>query len=261
MEGDFGRTGVRTRRLGKPIAYRRLGGSAFAKRHQLRRDLLVTTGVSKSGLIPKTPIRRYAEPPTRLWWLALAITLIAAPSAHAHLMNTGFGPFNDGLMNLFVTPEDLLPVIALALMAGLRGPRFARTVLFALPVAWLVGSAAGLLLAPPITLPVAETIVTIALGVLLATDHPLPLAAVACLAILLGLFHGIINGSELPKTSSSGQISAAGVAAALFVAVSLLAGQAASMRVRWARVAVRVAGSWIVAIGLLMLGWSMRVPG
>jgi hydrogenase/urease accessory protein HupE len=176
-------------------------------------------------------------------------------------MNTGFGPFNDGLMNLFVTPEDLLPVIALALMAGLRGPRFARTVLFALPVAWLVGSAAGLLLAPPITLPVAETIVTIALGVLLATDHPLPLAAVACLAILLGLFHGIINGSELPKTSSSGQISAAGVAAALFVAVSLLAGQAASMRVRWARVAVRVAGSWIVAIGLLMLGWSMRVPG
>jgi hypothetical protein len=33
------------------------------------------------------------------------------------------------------------------------------------------------------------------------------------------------------------------------------------MRVRWVRVAVRVAGSWIAAIGLLMLGWAMRVPG
>jgi hypothetical protein len=49
---------------------------------------------------------------------------------------------------------------------------------------------------------------------------------------------------------------AVGVAVALFVAVSILAGQAASVRVPWAR----VAGSWIVAIGLLMLGWAMRQP-
>ena len=195
------------------------------------------------------------------FWLTLAVMLTATPSAHAHLMNLGFGPFYDGLTHLFVTPEDLLPVIAIALLAGLRSPRSSRAVLFALPVAWLVGSAAGLLITPQITLPVPETIVTIALGALLAADRPLPLASVACLAILLGLLHGILNGSEFPKTNASGQIYAAGVAAALFVVVSLLAGQAASVRVQWARVAVRVAGSWIVAIGLLMLGWSMRVPG
>jgi urease accessory protein len=204
---------------------------------------------------------RMRRPRLILFWLTLAITLIAAPLAHAHLMNTGFGPFYDGLTHLFGAPEDLLPVIALALLAGLRGPRFGRAVLFALPVAWLVGSVAGLLLTPPVTLPVAETFVTIALGALLAADRRLPLASVASLAILLGLLHGILNGSELPKTPSSGQIFAAGVAAALFVAVSLLAGQAASVRVRWARVAVRVAGGWIVAIGLLTLGWAMRVPG
>jgi urease accessory protein len=75
------------------------------------------------------------------------------------------------------------------------------------------------------------------------------------------LLHGGLNGSELPKTNASGQISAAGVAAALFVLVSVLAGQSASVRIPWARVAIRVAGSWIVAIGLLMLGWAMRVPG
>src|SRR5271157_3663017 len=81
---------------------------------------------------------RMRRPRLILSWLTLAIALIAAPSAHAHLMNTGFGPFSDGLTHLFVTPEDLLPVIALALMAGLRGPRFGRAVLFALPVASLV---------------------------------------------------------------------------------------------------------------------------
>jgi hydrogenase/urease accessory protein HupE len=181
--------------------------------------------------------------------LTVVVMLTATPSAHAHLMNTGFGPFYDGLTHLFVTPEDLLPVIALALLTGLRGPRFGRAVLFALPAAWLVGSAAGLLLAPQITLPVAETIVTIALGVLLAADCPLPFAAVGSLAILLGLLHGGLNGSELQKRTRSGQISVAGVAAALFVVVSFLAGQVVTVRLPWARVAVRVAGSWIVAIG------------
>ena len=32
-------------------------------------------------------------------------------------------------------------------------------------------------------------------------------------------------------------------------------------RATWARVAVRVAGSWIVAIRLLMLGWTVRLGG
>ena len=193
-----------------------------------------------------------------LFWLTLAITLIVAPSAQAHLMNTGFGPFYDGLTHLFVTPEDLLPVIALGLLAGLRGPRFGRAVLFALPFAWLVGSAVGLLLTPQVMLPVAETILTITLGALLAADCPLPIAAVGSLAVLLGLLHGSLNGTELPKTNASGQITAAGVAAALFVVVSLLAGQTASVRVLWARIAVRVAGSWIAATGLLLLGWSLH---
>jgi hypothetical protein len=30
------------------------------------------------------------------------------------------------------------------------------------------------------------------------------------------------------------------------------------LRAHWARIAVRVAGSWIADSGLLMLGWSFR---
>jgi hypothetical protein len=76
-------------------------------------------------------------------------------------MNTRFGPFYDGLTHLFVTPEDLLPVIALALLAGRRGPRFGRVVLFALPVAWLVGSATGTLLAASVRARWARTVVRV----------------------------------------------------------------------------------------------------
>jgi hypothetical protein len=82
---------------------------------------------------------------------------------------------------------------------------------------------------------------------------------IVSLAILLGLFHGILNGAELANRPSSGEMVAIGIAVGIFVLVSLLAGQAASAHLPWMRVAVRVAGSWIAAIGLLMLGWAMRV--
>ena len=41
--------------------------------------------------------------------------------AEAHLVTTGLGPVYDGIGHLLVTPEDLLPVLALALCARLAG--------------------------------------------------------------------------------------------------------------------------------------------
>ena len=189
--------------------------------------------------------------------LTLAVTLAAAPPAHAHLMNTGFGPFYDGLTHLFLTPEDLLPVVALALLAGLRGPRCGRTVLILLPAAWLAASLAGWLIAPQVNLTAATAAVTIALGALVAADLPLPLALVAGGAIGLGFFNGGLNGLELAK-ANDGAMVALGIVCSLCVVMSLLAGQVASVRAAWARVAVRVAGSWIAAAGLFMLGWAVR---
>lgn len=181
----------------------------------------------------------------------------AAPSAHAHLMNTGFGPFYDGLTHLFVTPEDLLPVIALALLAGLRGPRFGRAVLFVLPAAWLVGAVAGISSYVSLTSPVVTTVVTITFGALVAADRPLRLWMVVGGAVLLGLLLGGWNGFELGRQSAIG-LTVVGTGVALFVLVALLAGQVTTVRAAWARIAVRVGGSWITASGLLMLGWSIR---
>jgi hydrogenase/urease accessory protein HupE len=188
--------------------------------------------------------------------LIVTLVLVANP-VHAHLMNTGFGPFYDGLAHLFVTPEDLLPVLALALLAGLRGPPAGRAVLFALPLAWLAGSCAGQLFAPSVPLTIAVAVLTITLGALTAADRALPLALVVGLAIALGLINGGGNGMELGKLHAS-VLAAVGVSAALFVVVALLAGQVAKVRAAWARVGVRVAGSWIAAAGLLMLGWALR---
>lgn len=194
---------------------------------------------------------------------ALTISLIAAAAlaaplpAHAHLMNTGFGPFYDGATHLFATPEDLLPVLALALLAGLRGPRFGRALLLVLPLAWLAGSVAGPLVSSPVTLPAAPAVLSIALGASVAADWRLPVAWLVGFGLLLGLLAGGLNGIELMQTTGSA-LNAAGTACALFVMISVLAGQVASVRAEWLCVAVRVAGSWIAAIGFLMFGWSVR---
>jgi hypothetical protein len=55
-----------------------------------------------------------------------------------------------------------------------------------------------------------------------------------------------------------GGLAVGGIACAAFVIVALVAGQVATLQKEWARIAVRVAGSWIGAIGLLMLGWAAR---
>ena len=81
-------------------------------------------------------------------WRCLALAaggLLLLPTvARAHLVQTGFGPFYDGISHLAVSPDDLLMVIAVSLLAGLRGRRAGRWVLFSLPAAWLVGGLAGI---------------------------------------------------------------------------------------------------------------------
>ena len=72
-----------------------------------------------------------------------------------------------------------------------------------------------------------------------------------------GALHGYDNGHDLAATTGA-LLGIAGIACSLFVVVSLLAGQVAVLQAQWARLAVRISGSWIAAVGLLMLGWSMR---
>jgi len=184
---------------------------------------------------------------------ALAALVLFPGEARAHLVTTGLGPVYDGISHFALTPEDLLPVLALALLAGLSGPRCGRAVLFVLPVAWLSGGLLGLSRSSELLLPALTASTLLALGALVALDRKLPLGLVAGLAAALGFFHGYLNG-----TAKLGALGLSGVAATLFVVVALVAAFVVSLRAPWSRIAVRVAGSWLVAISMLMLGWAFR---
>ena len=56
--------------------------------------------------------------------------------AQAHLVNSGLGPFYDGVLHLLLSPNDLLGLVALGLLAGLRGPAASRLTVIALPITW-----------------------------------------------------------------------------------------------------------------------------
>jgi urease accessory protein len=186
------------------------------------------------------------------------LAVMACPAlAEAHLNSSGMGPVYDGVMHFVTSPEDMAPVLALALLAGLRGADHGRRTLFVLPVTWLLGGLLGTTASATSGSAVSAAICILLLGGLLATDAKLSLGVSTVLAGLLGLSRGYLNGSGM------GQLGVAvpaflGLGSVVFVLVALAAAVAASLRAQWARIAVRVAGSWIAASGLLMLGWAVR---
>lgn len=186
---------------------------------------------------------------------AAALSLGAVAPAHAHAVTTGMGPFYDGAAHLLLTPEDAVIAVAVALYSGLRGASAGRTAMFLLPLAWflggLLGEAAGIAL--PVPLPAISFLL---IGAMVAADVRLPLRGVAALVIGVGLAHGYANGVAFGEPG--GTLGLLGVSALTFVVVALLAALVVSLTQAWARIAVRVAGSWVAASGLLLLGWSLR---
>ena len=128
---------------------------------------------------------------------------LAATPAHAHLVETGFGSFYDGLAHVALTPADLLVVVALALLAGQRGSRAARWALFALPVAWLGGGAAGAHWGSGGALPLLTTLSFAVVGALVALNVSMRDVGVAALAVAAGLLHGIVNGATMAPAGAS----------------------------------------------------------
>jgi hydrogenase/urease accessory protein HupE len=189
--------------------------------------------------------------------LGILFLMVLCPvPAEAHLNSTGMGPVYDGLLHFLQSPEDVIPVLALALFAGLRGTAHGRRALFVLPSAWLLGGLIGLASTSS-----GSSILTVVsfllLGGLVAADAHLSLRATTVIAALLGLEHGYLNGAGMGQPGV-GAVALLGLVFMVFVVVAFCAAFVVRLRWPWTRIAVRVVGSWIVASGLLMLGWNLR---
>lgn len=207
---------------------------------------------------------------TAALFLALMAATLAAPlPAAAHLVQTGFGEFYDGIGHLFVTLPDIFVVVAVALLAGSSGAPAARRALVALPATWLVAGVAGSVSGVDLVSPWATTLLFGSIGALIATDLRLSPALVLLLSATAGALHGWSDGAGVvaalrevdPTAATHGLLALSGIAAAVFVIVTILSALVVPLESYAARVVVRVAGSWLTAIAILMVGWLARARG
>jgi urease accessory protein len=134
----------------------------------------------------------------------------------------------------------------------LRSPCYVRS-----PGRMALGGLIGLGVTSASAHPVVSAFWFLLLGGLLAGDAKLSLRVTTALAALLGLYHGYLNGTGLGLSATSATV-LLGLIFAVFVLVALAAALVVRLHASWARMAVRVAGSWIAGSGLLMLGWAMH---
>jgi len=168
------------------------------------------------------------------------------------------GPVYDGIGHLVMTSEDLIPILAIALFAGLRGAASGRRALFVLPLAWFLGGLLGVTIGGLPALPV-PAISFLILGLLVAADLNLSQKSFTVVVVGVGIVHRALNGAALGE--GAGILELIGIMASLFVIVTLVSAFIVSLKQPWTRFVVLVVGSWVAATGMLMFGWVMRGQG
>jgi urease accessory protein len=193
---------------------------------------------------------------------ALVVCLVSfAGSADAHSMVKGVGDFYAGLLHVLTALEHVLPFIALSLLAGQRGMKAqAEAVLLVFPVALMAGAAAALWLPPLPGLAFFNIASAILLGALVAAARPLPRAVFYGLVVVFGISHGFANGEAITQTTKAYLfILGVGLSGLAVLAYgTLMVDFLLKRKAGWITIAVRVAGSWIAAIGVLVLATTGR---
>lgn len=186
-----------------------------------------------------------------------ALLLVFPSKASAHLAIKGAGDFGNGALHPLVTPQHAMILLGLALLLGMRVPLRLKLPMAALAIsaAIALGLMAFVSFSPPDLL---LTLLAMILGLLVAIGRTLPPAVLAGIcavcAAAVGMDSGVDpeSGMVVWKTLSGTWLGITGVTGYLALAVSNGAEK------NWARTGMRVLGSWIFAIAILMLAFALR---
>jgi urease accessory protein len=182
----------------------------------------------------------------------LLLVLVWPGRALAHSLSASFGDFYGGLLHPTTALDLAPPLVALGLLAGQNGKPAARRMLVVLPAAFVLGTGLGGALPPPAHLATVNAGSFVVLGLLLALDALLPSALLLGLGAALGLYNGLANGSGMAGGSDP-VLFLLGSALAGFAAILLPSAVVVSLTAGWQRIGVRVLGSWLAAVGAMIL--------
>lgn len=169
------------------------------------------------------------------------------------------GDFYAGFLHPLTALEHVLPFLALGILCGQQGQRAQA----ALPLFWIALMVGATLALWVPSVPVVDLINILSgliLGALIAAALSLPLTAYLALALVFGLSHGYANGTAIaPPIKPYLFIPGLGLAGLVVTGYGvIMTDYLLRRKVGWITIALRVAGSWIAAIGLLVLATSWK---
>ncbi len=185
-------------------------------------------------------------------------SLALVSNAHAHVMVEGAGDIGNGALHPWLTASHILILVALALLLGQREPFDLKIPIRVFtPLSAIALAVAGICKIEGVYQPMMIA-VALCLAVLVGLAVKLPRIALALLcaaaAIGIGLDSGVENSSAftIAKVLIGTWFSVNMAVIYLAICASNCAGKP------WAKVGIRIIGSWIIAISLMILAFFLR---
>ena len=188
-----------------------------------------------------------------------SVVLFLPTRVEAHAAIKGAGEFVSGLLHPLLTPLHLMVLLSLGLLLGQRLPLRLKW-----PVAGFAGFAAAGLVVTTVSAgsgvyPPVLILIGLCSGGFVALAAPLSawvsLAVCAAAGLALGLDSGVDSataGTAMAKTLFATWV-------CLTLCVANVAFYSSYLpKHQWVQTGIRVVGSWIVAIALLMLAFSLK---
>lgn len=197
------------------------------------------------------------------WSVAIIPLTGMSTAAQAHLVDTRLGDFYGGMIHPLTAFEEILPWLALAILAAFQGPKRARWLLAVFPLGLLAGGVLSLVLPNPPFIPAVNVALIAITGLAVAAAINVPLPVLIGLAAVMGMVHGYQNGREMTVTTDQ-LLFISGVTAIGYAVVTMATASAIAFLKGaggWRAIALRASGSWVAAVGILVLGLQILKPG
>ena len=186
--------------------------------------------------------------------------MLAFPAdAAAHTTMAGANHFTGGILHPLMTPAHVLILLALGVSLGQHVPLRSGVLLRVFAPSASIALALTMTGWIPIH-PALLAVIALGAGAVVAIGKPLPSFARCTLfsagALAIGLDSGVETGGTATVIST---LLGTWIGLLLFLfAIAYYASLAAERKRQWIDIALRVAGSWNVAISLLMLAFALR---
>ncbi len=178
--------------------------------------------------------------------------LLSAATASAHSEGGSAGGFSSGFGHPLTGLDHIVAMVAVGLWGAILGGRAMWTLPVVFPMVMAVGGALGVMgvAVPGVEMGIALSGVVMGLMVTFAARPPVWVAAV--IVGFFAIFHGHAHGEEMPEASNAmayaiGFVISTGLLHLAGIAFGLLS------KWPWGRIAIRVGGGAIAAVGVAFL--------